>query len=272
LRDHTLTRNKVKSDRPEDAKVRVAGSALLLLGLCLGPAPALRATTVFSGAGGKGTIGNSLSFNGSDFLITASAWSLSNLDTSTTFAQAALGQWSAGLAVCDSGEFASCSSPNHAVDNSGYKDFVLLQTNKALSSIQLVLSPFGQGRDTDATYFVGNCTGTCSPLGITPGTLQSLFTPGTFSGPVNSFDSGSPNSATRTVNLNLSGVNGGSVNWVLIGATTANYLGDSRYKQYNDYFKIYSIGTPEPATFGLAGAALLAMGLLGARKKRSTTS
>ncbi|MBZ5634440.1 MAG: hypothetical protein LAO55_15060 [Acidobacteriia bacterium] len=251
--------------------MRVAGSALLLLGLCLGPAPTLRATTVFSGAGGKGTIGNSLSFNGSDFLITASAWSLSNLDTSTTFAQAALGQWSAGLAVCDSGEFASCSSPNHAVDNSGYKDFVLLQTNRALSSIQLVLSPFGQGRDTDITYFVGNCTGTCSPLGMTAANLQTLFTPGHFIGPVNSFDGSGANSATGTVNLNL-GVTGSSVNWILISATTASYLGDSRYSQYNDYFKINGVGTPEPATFGLAGAALLAMGLLGVRKKRSSTS
>lgn len=251
--------------------MRVAGSALLLLGLCLGPAPALRATAVFSGAGGKGTIGNSLTFNGGDFFVAGSAWSLSNLNTTTTFAQAALGQWSPGLGVCDSGEFAGCSSPNHAVDNSGYKDFVLLQTNQLLSSIQLVLSPFGQNRDTDVTYFVGNCTGACSPLGLTTANLNSLFSPGTFSGPINSFDSGAPNSATRTVNLNLSGVTGGSVNWILIGATTANYLGDSRYKQYNDYFKIYSIGTPEPATFGLAGAALLAMGLLGARKKRSAT-
>ena len=72
-----------------------------------------------------------------------------------------------------------------------------------------------------------------------------------------------------TVNLTsaLSDVQGG-VNWILIGASTSHYSGS------NDYFKLKSMSfttgaaTPEPATFGLAGAALAAMGLLRARKKK----
>jgi len=258
--------------RPEDTKVRAISSTLLLLGLCLA-APSLRASISFGGSGGQGTVGNSLSFSGTGLNVTAYAFSTTG--TSSTLATAALGQYSYGLGDCNTVEIAAtCTSPNHAIDNSGNVDFVLLQFSVPLSSISLTLSPFGTTEDMDATYFTGNCTGTCTPASFLTGilgkadTLSSLqtitgvtgVTTGSYASPTSSLD--------QTFTLSTSG----SVNWVLIGASTAsNYGGDG----VADYFKLeslgYTTGVPEPATFGLAGAALAAFGLL-RRKKLFTNS
>ncbi len=145
---------------------------------------------------------------------------------------------------------------------------MLLTFSQPLSSVQVVLDRFGSSYDMDATYFVGNCTGTCSPGGVTQANLSTLFTAGNFSGPIN--NAVTPTTNQRTINLDLSGLTGGNANWVLIGAS------DSVARDYHtDYFKLYSVdgstGVPEPATFGMAGAALLGLGLLRARKKLSAS-
>jgi hypothetical protein len=257
--------------RPEDTKMRALSSGLLLLGLCIGAAPSLRASISFTGGAGQGTTGNSLSFSGTGLNVTAHAFSTTG--SSGTLAQAALGQWSPGLGVCNTVEIATpCTSPNHAVDSSGAVDFVLLQFSVPLTSISLTLSPFGTTQDMDATYFFGNCTGTCTAANFLTNILGKADTTVGLAAITGVTGVNTGSFLTSPTNLNttfsLSGLPGSGVNWVLIGANTADTDGVA------DYFKLNSMsyGTvPEPATFGLAGIALAAMGFLRARKKRSAT-
>ena len=249
--------------------MRAVSSAALLVGLCI-VAPSLRASISFEGAGGQGTTGNSLSFSDGLFTVTATAWS--NTGASGALATAALGQYSIGLGDCNSSEIAAtCTSPQHAIDNSGHFDFVLLTFSQPVNSISLSLTGTfgGTSYDTDATYYVGNCTPSstsCSPSGIT---LVNLASISGFGANFNTQNSDTSVDGNRIFSLDLSGTGSGGVNWVLIGATTqASYTG-------NDFFKLdsmtYTTGVPEPATFGLSGAALLGLGLLRARKKRPST-
>src|SRR3954462_14151868 len=91
----------------EGKKVRVL-STTLLLGLCVGLAPSLRASISFAGAnaGSQTTVGNSLSFSGTGLNVTAYAFSTTG--ASGSLAQAALGEYSGnGLGVCNATEIAA---------------------------------------------------------------------------------------------------------------------------------------------------------------------
>jgi len=254
------------------------------LGLCIA-APSLRASISFTGGAGQGSTGNSLSFSGTGLNVTAYAFSTTG-NSNTTLAQAALGQYSFGLGICNSNEFqgsdgCSATSPQweHSISNepdvvngvtvTNY-DFVLLQFSVPLTSIQLTLSPFGQTVGMDATYFTGNCTGTCTPsnfltnivskadttAGLSTITGVTGVTTGSYTGCASKCSTDQTFTITPT----------GGVNWLLIGANTAaNYGGDGIW----DTFKLESMGyatAPEPATFGLAAAALAAIGLLRRKK------
>jgi hypothetical protein len=253
--------------------VRVLGTTLFL-GLCIATAPNLRAAISFAGAnaGSQTTVGNSLSFSGTGLNVTAYAFSTTG--ASGTLAQAALGEYSGnGLGVCNSNEIAAtCTSPNHAIDNGGSIDFVLLQFSVPLTSIQLTLSPFGTTQDMDATYFTGNCTGACTPANFLTNILGKADTTAGLSAitGVTGVSTGSFISPTTNVSqtFSVSGIPAGGVNWILIGANTTNADG------VVDYFKLnsmsYTSGVPEPATFGMAGAALAGLALL--RKRLSANS
>jgi hypothetical protein len=254
--------------RSEDTKLKTIGSTLLLLGLCIAATPALHASVSFAGNGGQGTDGNILTFPSGAFTVTASAWSTTG-NSGTTFANAALGQWgSYGLGVCNDVEVSGgCSTnpPEHAIGNSPYFDFVLLTFSQPVYSVSLTLSTFGTAQDTDITYFVGSCSPApvgsvdCSPNGKTLATVSSI------AGLTNygTFNNNTSGTGDRTVNLSTA--NNSPINWVLVGGSTlAGYSGD--------YFKLSGMGyttTPEPATFGLAGAALLGLGMLRKKLARS---
>jgi hypothetical protein len=56
----------------------------------------------------------------------------------------------------------NCQSPNHAVDNAGNTDFILLTFNQTIFTATLTLNDAWSAptlRNTDTTYFVGNCIG-----------------------------------------------------------------------------------------------------------------
>ena len=270
--------------------MRALGSAVMLLGVCVGVAPALRAATSFNFSdamhnAGVGTIGNSLTFS-PGITVTANAWSTTG--TSDALAQAALGQYYSssqplGLGVCASTDYVSgaCTSPQHAADNVGDYDFILLTFSQPLYLAQFTLDVFGQTHDTDVTYFAGNCVSAslCSPSSFPSGlTTTTLLNTGsaTFGGNATLFKSGSyvtgspagPTlTGTQTTIVNLTLNSNQPVNWILFGASTSG--------GNDDYFKINSMTystTPEPATFGLAGIALAALGYLRRRKTLSSNS
>lgn len=259
--------------------MRALSTTLLIFGMCIGLAPSLRASISFAGSGGQGTDGNSLSFTSGTFTVIASAWSTTG--SGGALATAALGQYSPGLGVCNdserlSGSACTTNPPEHAIGNTGYYDFVLLTFNHPVTSVSLTLSTFGTQQDTDATYFTGTCTtiNGCTPLGKTVTGVSPTIGGSTVNGSFSSFYAAPPNNAdpmtgTRTFTLDLGTQS--SVNWVMIGASTADTTPD-------DYFKLLSMsyttgsGVPEPATFGMAGAALAALGLLRRRKRLSANS
>jgi hypothetical protein len=272
--------------------VRALSTTLLLLGLGIGLAPSLRATTSFNftsnvGSGstgnlGQGSVGNTLTFcnglpsasacSGGQFSVLATAWSTTGVNPQPTSSlqTAAVGQYYPyGLGVCNTVEIAAgCNPPQHAADNSGNVDFILLTFSTPVSALSFNLSTFNTTEGTDLTYFAGNCASTCSPVG------KTVLSGGT--APLNStlFGSNSASFVTNTilgptVNTDVTGLvtdsitlNAGQpVNWILVGASTTG-SGD-------DFFKLSGMSystTPEPATFGLAGAALVALGLLRRKK------
>lgn len=266
--------------------MRALSSTLWLLGLCIGLAPSLRATTSFNFSSstqnaGVGSIGNSLTFTpGAAFTVFASAWSTTG--ASNALAPAALGQYYSstipfGLGVCASTDYSGspsrCTSPQHAIDNVGSIDFVLLTFSQPLYSASFTLDVFNSispGHDTDVTYFAGECplVNGCSPSGLTVTGGSPTLNNSVFGANSASFVTASPlgptltGTATTLVSIDLNADH--PVNWILIGASTNGSA--------NDYFKINGMtfsDVPEPATFGMAGVALLGLGLLRARKKRS---
>jgi hypothetical protein len=261
--------------------VRSLSTTLLLLGLCIGAAPSLRASTCTdtssktcfnNGTGGGhtvGFVGDSLTFGS----ITATAWST---DGSLTFQQAALEQYDTfGLGVCSSSEIpGGCPAPDHAISNqlgaSGFFDFVLLRFSQPVTAVSFMLNPFlRDNQEMDYTYFAGNCASTCNPSAfnlLTPLSTVSGFGGNLFSSGGNLTGDCCANSKS-TGNLAL-GSNPGGVNWILIGTSTS--------PTFDDFFKLESVSytstVPEPATFGLAGAALVALGLHRRRKTLSANS
>jgi hypothetical protein len=167
-----------------------------------------------------------------------------------------------GLGVCNSAEQPSCSTPTHQVDNVAGDDFVLLHFSSPVTFLDVVLMNTGAANsgtaalsaNMDVTYYTCNGIGTVA--GVTAGSAISGC-----AAAVNNSSGGTQANNTDFTRLSQSTV----ITDLLIGAQ----VGDS----VNDYFKVNAVdftaaSVPEPATFALMGAALLALAGVRFRSKR----
>jgi MYXO-CTERM domain-containing protein len=209
-------------------------------------------TFTFTGSGGTvggpSPYGDTRTYTNGAYTVTATAFSLPGNETGN-FVPGQLNWYNTlGLAVCNhTGEGANCDNPEHQVDNNGSYDFVLFTFNTVVDPVNIVINPYDTW-DRDVTYWIGNTGTNLSTIG-----LAGLGGAG-FGGRID--DDSTSSSAARTVLLG-----GGNGNALLFGARLSGNNDDD----YIDRFKIESLTVstaPEPATFGLAGLALVGLGLL----------
>jgi hypothetical protein len=175
----------------------------------------------------------------------------------TIVQSAAVRVWSSGLGICNQDEgSSSCSDPAHQVDNVGQNEFMIFSffltggTPLSVSDMSIVVDPYGT-YDTDVKFAFKTTPGAPGPIG------------GTF--PVSGFGVESALAGPTTPDAVTHYLGGAGVYHLLFRA--------AQFDQGDDRFKIKSLsicygdcgGTgqelPEPSTYGLMAAGLLAIGL-----------
>lgn len=227
---------------------------LLSLSLGLGSAFATTVHTIpivfdyTTGNLGRGSGFNSIIETVSGETVTATAWGVTG-NGDTTFQPATLGQYfGLGLGVCNQDELPGCGAPQHEVDDHGQLDFVLLSFRSPVTSVTITIDPVCNC-NTNASYYVGNGL---NPFGDTLAQLGTA-TPSNEITP----------DVTRSIVL--TGL-GSGVTSILFGASISGN---------DNYFKIESLSvtegapTPEPATLGLVGVALIGISTIRGMNRKS---
>lgn len=216
-------------------------------------------------------IGNVLTYDlGNGLTMTVTSWSTTGSGGTLEAARTAI--WSGGLGVCNENE--SCqSSPNHAMDNSGYDDFLLFSFNMPVDPIRAHIG--WAEDDSDMNYWVGSESNP-SLNGLAVGNLGSEG----FGSMQNSdgsgsrwFDIGGGQGLSMLLAAELTQDAPVAYSCRKGGRWTTCYTEDP-----NDYVKIDAVKVnfeepppqqelPEPSTYALVGSALI--GLAYARRKRS---
>jgi hypothetical protein len=182
--------------------------------------------------------------------LTATAWnSTSNsaaFTTSELFKSGSAPTY-VGLGVCNSAEgthttgLSNCTNTEGYLDNSGSLDLILFRFSAPVDPTQITINTtIHDGIDTQFWY--SNLTS------LTGQSLNSL---------------GAPSGTSSSTTINLSGVQ-----------TVQSVIFSARQGQSNDGVKVTSLSVtpsavPEPATFGMAGMALIGLGLIRKRKSKS---
>lgn len=202
--------------------------------------------------------GATLAFSGSGVNATASAWSIHG---DGNIYQARLGVWDYGLGVSN-----GWSDNSHTVDNSGYRDFIMLQFDQ---DVQLEQARFRTGwhgmSDTDAT--IGYAT-----VGLPyPPPLPLDGLPEGVLSPLNLYESGSwGNSGNSFRNINPSGHSG---NIWLVGASFNNPEGSRKLDGFKLEKLTFSVtAVPEPSTWAMLIVGFFGLGgaLRASRRKQRT--
>lgn len=193
--------------------------------------------------------GNPRSFSNGGISVTATAWSLNG----STLQNAWLGQYTHGLGVTNQGEDGSSNS--HTVDNSGYKDFIILMFNQSVNIQSATLYPFSVNGSTDNDSWVS--------YGTVLGSFGSSVLNDLMTRDYNVVGAGSPYNVT----LPSAGQYG---NIWLIGAANSN-VGTT--DNYSDGFKLAAItvnrAVPEPGTWAMMLCGFGGIGLAMRRQRRS---
>ncbi len=231
----------------------------LIAGLSAGAAQATTWTYSSTGAVSAGGLSAS-----------ASAYSATNNSTATMTATTAY--YGGGLGVTSNGE--TTSSPQHAIDNNGPIETVMISFSDGVSGVtaadkvNLSSVTFGYvSGDSDFSVYAYTGSGTASPLGLTYSNLTSNGW--TLVGQYNGGSSAATNPIANSIYSSY---------W-LIGAY--NGLGGSNVDSNDDFFKLASVtgskcptgstspycggggtpggGVPEPGTLLLMGAGFLGL-------------
>ena len=251
----------------------------LLALLATGLASAANITFTFTSSGGvetnAGNYGNTRKYtDASGLFVTISAYGMT-ASSNTRLETGYVGQYSgAGLGACNQEE--SCADPQHQVDNNGRYDFVLFAFSAPVDPTSITVKPFGDVNGNDTGDGGGVCSGNadCADADLTYFLRTNATAPNLTGGTgmnladiIAAFSAGTDRTTspgTAAVAYNLSG---SAVTYLLVAAKT---------NETDDYFKIQSLTvsipeqndeTPEPATLGVMGAALVGLGLFGRSRR-----
>ena len=220
-----------------------ANAAEMLFGS--GPSP-------YSGDYGTGV---PLTFSSAGTNAKVTAWSIG---TDNKIYQAQLGVWDSGIGVKN-----GSTDDSHTIDNSGRKDFIVIQFDKL---VELATATFNTGwhgfSDTDATigYLISGAP-FATTVNLTGANQSSLSS-------YNLYESGSiGNSGNSTRNINPTGKLGNT--W-LIGSSFNNPEGAYKLDGFKLEKLTFSPAVPEPATWMFMMLGMAAVGFTMRRKDKQT--